>query len=139
MAKKGRKLSFETPEEILNEFLEYSKEVKDHPDVQQVATAKGVVEVELKRPLTIKGFYSFIFNKHGVLIHHYFENTDNRYSQFRGVVTHIRATIEDDHVSGSLTGRYKSPNLVARLHGYGDKNQVNLTTEQPLFPDKNDK
>lgn len=124
-----------TPNDLLSMWEEYKEKLIQNPDTQEIATPRGVVEIKVKKPLIIKGFYSFVYKTYKHHVHQYFENTGNAYSDYLGVVTYIRDEAEDDQVSGSLTGRYKSPNLVARINGYADKSNVNLTQEQPLFPD----
>jgi hypothetical protein len=44
----------------------------------------------------------------------------NKYVEFMGVVTCMRKELEDDQIGGTMTGRYKAPNLTARLNGITD-------------------
>ena len=130
--KVGRPRNVNSPKELMDLWEQYKAFVDDNPDRIQQATAKGdIVEIKVKRPYLKQGFYSFVFKVKGYSIKDYL---DNKYEEFSDVVTCIRNEWEDDQISGSLTGRYKSPNLVARLNGI--KEQVEQTNiEQPLFPD----
>lgn len=136
--KVGRPRNIETPELMLALWDEYKAEVDSDPDVLQVATGKGVQSIEVKRPYLRQGFESFCFRKGYGNVHQYFKNQDNLYDEFMPVITHMRSEWEKDQIEGSLTGRYKSPNLVARLNGIADNSNHNLRQEQPLFPDSNE-
>jgi hypothetical protein len=54
-------------------------------------------------------------------VHQYIDNYDNAYEDFLGVVSCMRKEWEDDQIGGTMTGRYKAPNLTARLNGLVDK------------------
>jgi hypothetical protein len=123
----GRPLNVKEPSELLRMWDEYKVSIDQNPDVQQIATGKGVMKVEVKRPYLRTGFEAWVYRTYGFHVYQYFDNVDNAYEQFLGVVTHIRKECESDQVDGTLTGRYKAPNLVARLHGLTDKQEVKNT------------
>lgn len=114
----------ESPERFLELWNEYKRFIDSNPDIQEVATAKGVVELRIKKPYLRQGFESYAYNKLGHHISQYIDNQDNGYTEFLGVITHIRKEWENDQISGSLTGRYKAPNLVARLNGLTEKQEI---------------
>ena len=126
----------ESPEQFLKLWNDYKRTVDETPDVQQVATAKGVQYLEFKRPYLRKGFESYVYNKLGFHIHQYIDNWKDEYADYLGVVTHIRNEWESDQIDGALTGRYKAPNLIARLNNLVERQENTIVTEQPLFPDK---
>lgn len=123
----GRPLNIQDPQELLQLWQEYKQSVDDNPDLQQVATGKGVMTIKVKRPYLRAGFEAFVYNKNGYHIYQYFDNQNNAYEQFLGVVTHIRSEWSNDQLEGALTGRYKAPNLVARLNGLADKAQQEIS------------
>jgi hypothetical protein len=116
-----------TPEDLLELWNEYKAYNASDPDIQEIATAKEVQKIAVKKPLLKSGFEAFVYNKKGFHVHQYIENTGGAYSSYLGVVTHMRKEWETDQIEGSLTGRYKSPNLVARLNGLTEKTENNTT------------
>ena len=131
----GKHKYIESPETLLNLWNEYKSFIDSNPDIQEVATARGVVELNIKKPYLRQGFESYAYNKLGHNISQYIDNQENAYTEYLGVITHIRKEWENDQISGSLTGRYKAPNLVARLNNLTEKTENTIITEQPLFPD----
>ncbi len=98
---------------------QYKSLIDSNPDRIQQATPKGdIVELRVKKPYIKQGFSAFVFKLKGYSIKDYL---DNKYPEFSDVVTCIRNEWEDDQVSGTLTGRYKAPNLVARLNGLAEE------------------
>ena len=125
--KVGRPRNMNNPKELLDLWNEYKEYINTHPDKEEVVTVKGdIVEKRIKKPYLRQGFMSFVYNKLGLSIKDYL---DNKYEEFSGVVTHIRSEWEEDQISGTITGKYKAPNLVARLNGLTEKtdNTTNLT------------
>lgn len=109
------------PKELLELWNEYKAYIDTHPDKEEVVTVKGdVVEKRTKKPYLKQGFISFVFRKLGKNIKDY---VDNKYPEFSDVVTHIRSEWEEDQISGTITGKYKAPNLVARLNGLTEKTE----------------
>lgn len=135
-------MNIESPERLLELWKEYKQFVDDNPDIQQQVTAKGVFKFSVREPYQRKGFESFVFDKYGFHVHQYIDNYNNAYENYLGVVTHMRNEWEADQIGGSLTGRYKSPNLVARLNGYADKSEMkhdgSISVEYDLSKVKSD-
>lgn len=125
----GRQKNIESPQQLLDLWNEYKDYIDHNPDVQQVATGKGVFKIEVKRPYQKKGFLSFVFNKLGFHVYQYIDNISGAYNEFLCVVTHMRAEWECDQIEGTLTGRYKAPNLVARLNSIKDNVDESGTKE----------
>jgi len=111
----------ETPELLWQYWQEYKEEVDGKPDVQQVATGKGVFDIKVKKPYLRQGFEAYVYRTYGFHVHHYLDNMDGSYDEYWGVVTHIRNEWQTDQLEGTITGRYKAPNLIARLNGLADK------------------
>lgn len=119
----------ESPEILLSLWDEYKQSVDSQPDQQQIATGKGVFDIKVKRPYLRKGFEAFVFRKLGINVHQYIDNYQNAYADYLGVVTCMRNEWEEDQVEGTLTGRYKAPNLVARLNNLVEKVQEDGSKE----------
>ena len=104
---------------------EYKAKVDSDPDTEEVATGKGVaVTLTRPKPYLRRGFEAYVYRKYGFHVHQYIENLESRYDDYVGVVTCARLEWEEDQISGSLTGKYKSQNLVARLNNLTDKKEV---------------
>lgn len=120
--------------ELLSYWERYKQKVDENPDKEEVVTNKGTIVVKtIRRPYLRTGFEAFVYKEIGIHIHQYIDNYKGAYDAYLGVVTHIRNEWEEDQVSGTLTGRYKAPNLVARLNGLVEKSETNLKVEQEIF------
>jgi hypothetical protein len=124
-----------TPELLWELFTEYRQQVKDNPrkKVEYVGKDGMRVETPIERPLSLDGFYCFGYDK-GVTLHHYFENPEGAYDEYRGITTRIRKEVRAEQVDGAMVGQYNS-NLTARINGLTDKSEV-THIEQPLFGDE---
>src|SRR5690606_29104000 len=128
MAKVGRPLAIETPDEMWELFKGYVEWTKSNPIKVQDYVGKDAAMVyrEKERPLTLIGFSAWLYEQ-GILksIKHYFTNSNGNYDEFLAVTTRIREVIEADQVSGGLVGIY-NPNLTARLNGLVDKTETKV-------------
>jgi hypothetical protein len=124
-----------TPELLWEMFTEYREQVKSNPRKKVEYVGKDGVRVEtpIERPLSLDGFYCFGYDK-DITLHHYFENPDGAYDEYRGITTRIRKEVRAEQVDGAMVGQYNS-NLTARLNGLTDKSEV-THIEQPLFGDE---
>jgi len=121
----GKNKYIETPEELLALWDEYKSSVKS--DSIEQATSRGdVVSLTVRSPYLRSGFEAFVYRKLLFGISQYLDNQDNAYNEYLGVITCIRKEWETDQVSGTMTGRYKAPNLTARLNGYVDKKETEI-------------
>lgn len=125
----------ESPEKMWELFEEYVKETKSKPRVKHVFVGKdGNSDFEkLERPLTFEGFYNYCYDKI-CCIDQYFENRDNRYTDFVAICSRIKKQIRQDQIEGGMVGQY-NPSITQRLNGLVDKQQNEVTVTQPLFPD----
>lgn len=116
-----------SPEEFLSLWDEYKEHVNSTPDKINKATNKGIQTEIIDRPYTRQGFEAYVYRVRGHHIHQYIDNYDNAYEEFLGVVTCARREWEENQISGTLTGKYKAPNLTARLNGLTER--VDATTQ----------
>jgi hypothetical protein len=134
----GKRKYIETPEKLLEYFEEYKKETKNNPIKVQDYVGKDadMVYRTKERPLTIDGFEVWLFKK-GIIgdLSHYFANTDNKYSNYLTICTHIRKEVRSDQIEGGMAGIY-NPSITQRLNNLVERQENTIVTEQPLFPDK---
>ena len=129
----------ETPEKMWELFEKYKQEVKGNPTIVKDWVGKDAEPVyrEKERPLTMVGFECFVMNNTKITypdLTDYFENKDERYSNYIPISSRIRAEITNDQINGGMTMIY-SQNLTARLNNLSDNTKNTIVTEQPLFPD----
>ena len=129
----------ETPEKMWELFEQYKQEVKSKPTIVKDCVGKDAEPVyrEKERPLTMVGFECFVMNNTKITypdLTDYFENKDERYSNYIPISSRIRAEITNDQINGGMTMIY-SQNLTARLNNLSNNTKNTIVTEQPLFPD----
>jgi hypothetical protein len=130
----AKKKYIETPEILLELFEKYKSKVHENPRYNyQLAKDGSVVPIPLRVPLTMEGFRIFCYNEIGS-IKHYFENTDNSYSEYLPICSHIREEIRNDQIEGGMVGQYNA-SITQRLNGLTEKQETTIISEQPLFPD----
>lgn len=110
----------ETPEKLYELFEAYKANRK--PREIQKATATGVKSEWHTPPLTMEGFEIYCFQNHSD-VHHYFDNTDNRYSEYRTICSNIKREIRNDQIEGGMVGQY-NPSITQRLNGLTEKTDV---------------
>ena len=130
----GRHKYIETSERLWELFLAYKKEVKSNPVIIKDWVGKDAEEVhrEREKPLTMVGFECFVLDHTEITypdLTHYFENKDNRYSDFIPISSRIKSEIKNDQVTGGMTMIY-SQNLTARLNNLVEKTE-DVTPQQP--------
>ena len=110
-----------TPSDFTKLWNEYKAHIDAHPDIIEEVSARGIFEKKVKKPYTRQGFESYVYAHYGYHVKQYIENTGGAYGDYLGVVTHARNEWENDQITGTITGKYKAPNLVARLCGLADQ------------------
>lgn len=129
----GRVKLFETPDSLYEVFKEYRDSVKSNPRRRTVFVGKDGEQKEepLERPLTYEGFLNYCFDFYSDA-HHYFENTDSRYDEYREVCSRIRRKIRQDQIEGGMVGQY-NPSITQRLNGLVDKSEHEIKAEPRIF------
>jgi hypothetical protein len=127
------KQKYFTPEQVQKMWEEYKLSVDNDPDVIEEVTAKGVVIRRVKKPYLRQGFEAFVIKKTGSMIGQYLDNQDGAYGSYLEVVTHIRREWESDQIAGTMTGRYKAPNLTARLCNLAEKQETKTDGIQKII------
>lgn len=129
-----KKKYIETPDKLWEMFQEYKDSVKSRPRTNHVFVGKNGDDArqELERPLTMEGFEVYCFENYSD-VHHYFDNTDGRYEDYRTICSHIKKVIRQDQIEGGMVGQY-NPSITQRLNGLKEQTETTIT-EQPFFKD----
>jgi len=123
--KVGRPKNIESPEMMWELFKSYKTEVKDNPFiVKDWVGAKAIeVEREKEKPLTMEGFENYLFRNNVITdVSDYFENKQERYSEFVPITRAIRREIRQDQIEGGMAMIY-NPSVTQRLNGLVDKKE----------------
>jgi hypothetical protein len=138
---KGTKY-IETPEKMWELFEAYRKEVKDNPRIIYDFVGRDGNEVakRLEVPLTMEGFYEYVCSREDTKfdtgfpdLSDYFENKDERYTDYIHICSRIKRNIRQDQIEGGMVGQY-NPSITQRLNNLVDRQQHDIK-EQPLFGD----
>jgi len=133
----GRPRTFKTPEDLWDEFMEYSDKTKEQPILVKDWIGPKAVQVyrEKEAPLTMEGFRLHLWDK-GIADggKEYFLNRTGTYQEFTTVCSRIKESIRADQIKGGMAGIY-NPSITQRLNGLVEKQETSIHIEQPLFGD----
>ena len=120
----------ESPEKLMEIFEAYNAHCADNPRIKWVLSQKTaeMVPEPLRVPLTNEGFEIFCYNNYSD-VHHYFDNTDNRYSEYRTVCSHIKKEIRNDQITGGMVGQF-NPSITQRLKALKEHTDVTSGDEK---------
>lgn len=121
--------NIETPEKMWEYFEAYRKAIKDNPILVKdwVGKDADMVHKPKERPLTMVGFQNYLDDQDIISdVTDYFENKDNRYSDFIRICSRIKRNIQQDQIEGGMVNIY-NPSITQRLNGLTDN--VDLTTK----------
>lgn len=131
----GKKKYIETPELMWDYFLQYKKHVKDNPIIVKDWVGKDAQDVyrEKEKPLTIDGFECWCYDN-GIIsdLSNYFANSDNKYSEYSTICSHIRKAVRTDQIEGGMAGIY-NPSITQRLNNLVEKVQNEVTVTKFEF------
>jgi hypothetical protein len=129
--KSGRKLIYQTPEELEADCMEYFEVTSGRTDWNKqnwVGKDGNEVTVKVATPFTKTGMMIFLGISDDT-----WENYKKR-QEFLGIITYVERIIYTQKFEGATTGHYNS-SIIARDLGLVDKKEQNVIVEQPLFPD----
>ena len=120
----------ESPEKLMEIFEAYKAHCADNPRIKWVLSQKTaeMVAEPLRVPLTNEGFEIFCYNNYSD-VHHYFDNTDGRYSEYRTICTHIKKEIRNDQITGGMVGQF-NPSITQRLNALKEHTDVTSGDEK---------
>jgi len=120
----GRDKNF-SPGDLWNLWKEFVIWAKENPKHTHQVSMGSVVRIPIERPLVLEEFYTWVDATHNKTIHHYFENTNNAYEDYWGVVTRIKNHRYSDVAVGALAGIYNS-SVSVRILGLADKTEAKV-------------
>lgn len=126
----------ESPEkmlELFNSYKEQNNNSNDWVKFQYVGKDGDRVTDSLKPPLTYEGFKIYCRNNASD-VHHYFENTDNRYEKYGDICRAIKEEIRNDQIVGGMLNFY-NPSITQRLNSLTDKTETNATLDISKVPE----
>jgi len=114
----------ETPEKLMEIFEAYKAYCAANPRTKWVLSQKTaeMVAEPLRVPLTNEGFEIFCYKNYSD-VHNYFDNPDNRYSEFKTVCSYIKREIRNDQIQGGMVGQY-NPSITQRLNNLTEKSDI---------------
>jgi len=121
-----------TPDQMWALFLEYELKTKESPFKKHVFVGKdGKSDYEdRERCLSFEGFYEYVcdhqdtkFDTSDPDLSDYFENKENRYSDFIRICSRIRRRIRKDQIEGGMAGIY-NPSITQRLNNLTESTQT---------------
>ena len=120
----------ESPEKLREIFEAYKAHCADNPRIKWVLSQKTaeMVPEPLRVPLTNEGFEIFCYKNYSD-VHHYFDNTDGRYSEYRTICTHIKKEIRNDQITGGMVGQF-NPSITQRLNALKEHTDVTSGDEK---------
>ena len=116
------KIKHYTPEELWESFEKYKEETKARRRIVPKATPRGIVNEEHIPPLTISGFKVFCAREGGD-IQAYWNNRDDKYSEYSPIRLRIDQEIKQDQIEGGMVGQYNA-SITQRLNGLTEKTDV---------------
>jgi len=130
---RGQPRNLDSPEQLWDLFLDYKKQL---PTIEVPVThvKLGVTFLPIPAPMTMEGFKCYCWDVNIGEIKRYVDNTDGNFNNYVPIITRIKQEIFNHNLSRAAAGMYKE-NLIARQLGLADKNQTNISVEQPLFND----
>ncbi len=123
----GMKIKY-TPQEIIDRFTAYVEECRRTPFIKQTPTKRGIVDVEVHRPVTLLGFCSFIGLGKNIFTPQEFGKIEG--DDVREALARVKMAIESDALSGAQAGVYNA-SIVARLLNLVDRQDV-TTNDKPI-------
>jgi hypothetical protein len=119
---------FKVPNELKQAFEEYKNDLKNQSNewlkISYVGKDGDRVAEPQKVPMTFEGFKRFARNNYGD-IHHYFDNTENRYDNFGAICYNIKEEIRENQIIGGLLNFY-NPSITQRLNNLVEKQEVTI-------------
>ena len=130
--------NLDSPEQLWELFEKYINQ-REWITVTQPHVKLGTVDIKVREPMTMEGFKCFLWDVGIGDIKRYIDNSDGHFNNYVPIITRIKEKIFKNNFGYASVNVYKE-NLIARQLGLVDKNQTNISVEQPLFNDvpKND-
>lgn len=119
----------ETPDKLLEMWKQYKDHVKSNPRfTYQLDKLGNPVAIPLECPLTQEGFETYCYNFYDVCIGQYFDNPDNRYSDYIAICSRIKTERKSDQITGGMVGQYNA-SITQRLNNLSESIKNDHTTQ----------
>lgn len=112
-----------TTNDLENIFHQYKEWTIENPVIIVKESYGKLLNVPHHRPMTLKGFYAYTMEHHGVDVHHYFQNSREAYNEFTGVCRNIKLQIHSELTTLALVGGVKE-NIASRILGLKEEVKV---------------
>ncbi len=116
---------------VFSLFNAYEIENKNNSLTRTHATAKGLMEELIERPLTIQSFITYCYEFGGIDVYHLF-NGGKVDAEYRSVINYIRSKCASQQVEQALIGNYNA-GLVQRLNSIKETIEIHEVQELPLI------
>jgi len=147
MARPSGTKNIETAEKMWEYFEDYRSEVKGNP-IHIVEQKRGntiipkgyegempdsIVKLPMQRPLTFEGFQNWLDDNDIITdVTDYFENKQERYTDYVRVCARIKRTIRQDQIEGGMCGIY-NPSITQRLNNLSETVNSNVSVSSPIM------
>jgi hypothetical protein len=119
-----------SPQQLWELFTEYEKSREwitiTHPHVKL-----GTVDINVKEPMTMEGFKSYLWDIGIGCIKRYIDNADGNFEDYVPIVTRIKEKIFKNNFGYAAVGVYKE-NLIARQLGMTEKTESKNQNEHVI-------
>lgn len=146
MARPHGTKNIETPEKMWEYFVSYRTEIRENP-IHVVEQKRGntilpknfegdipdsifenIVRLPMRRPLTFEGFQNWLDDNEIISdVTDYFENKQERYSDYIRICSRIKREIRQDQIEGGMCGIY-NPSITQRLNNLTEKIESDIKT-----------
>ncbi|HEY1872701.1 MAG TPA: terminase small subunit [Chitinophagaceae bacterium] len=128
----AKKKYIETPELMWQFFCDYRDLIKSNPIVvveqkkgsiilpkdfeKNIDDLNHTINLPKQRPLTMEGFQNYLDDQDIITdVTDYFENKQDRYSNYIRICSRVRRVIKQDQIEGGMAGIY-NPSITQRLN-----------------------
>jgi len=127
----GKKKYIESPERFWELFKGYKKETKKNPILKHVFVGKDGQSAyeQREKPLTMVGFECYVMENTEITypdLKHYFNNTDDAYSDYLPISSRIKQEIRTDQIQGGMAMVY-SQSITARLNNLTERTSTEIS------------
>ena len=127
----GKNKYIESPQRFWELFQGYKKETKANPILKHVFVGKDGQSTyeQREKPLTMVGFECYVMEHTPVTypdLKHYFNNTDDAYSDYLPISSRIKQEIRTDQIQGGMAMVY-SQSITARLNNLTERTSTEIS------------
>lgn len=127
----GKHKYIETPEKLLEHFVNYIADTKSTPKYENIVLQKTgeIISVPRERPISFIGFENWLYNKGIISQLTDYESDNPSYAEYLTIITRIKKFIYEDKADGATVGIY-NPNIIARELGLKEQTETEITVAE---------